>query len=100
MADQSLPSKTVLFTDARHILCSDLRWLSPAGTQLPVAGPPVPEVKPYADLNRMPRGIRLVAQPAHKTEPLARGTRLTRVIHDGGVYRSWYLDVKYGSGQS
>lgn len=99
MADGTLPAKTVLFTDARHILCSDLRWLSPEGVQLPVAGPPEPEVKPTTDLNRVPRGIRLVAQKAHKSDPLPRGTHFNRVIYDGGVYRSWYLDVKYRSGQ-
>lgn len=100
MADPTPPSKIVLFTDARHILCSDLRWFSPEGAQLPVAGPPEPEVKAHADLSRVPRGVRLVAQKAHKTDPLARGTRFSRVIQDGGVYRSWYLDVKYRSGQS
>jgi hypothetical protein len=92
-------AKAVLFTDARHIRCGDLEWRSPAGERLPVAGPPEPQVEAQAHPGSLPRGIRLEAQPAEKTEPLRTGPP-GRVIHEGGVYRSWGLAVEYPPGQN
>jgi hypothetical protein len=102
MSIETSPSspKTLLFTDLRHIRCGDLEWLSPGGEKLPVVGPPEPQGEAVARLGFVPRGVRLVAQPAAKGEPLPKGNRFGRVIRDGGLYRSWYLDVAYAPEQS
>ena len=42
------PPRQFLFLDYRHINPGDLRWFSPEGRQLPVAGPPEPPVKALA----------------------------------------------------
>ena len=55
------PEKQVLFTDYRHIEAGDLVWLSPEGKVIPVAGPPGDPVAVRADLEMVPRGIRLQA---------------------------------------
>ena len=93
-------AKMVLFTDLRHIRCGDLEWLSPEGKELPVAGPPEPEVEARPRTGFVPHGIRLVAQPAKKTEPLPKGSRFGRVIFESGTYRSWYWDLKYRPGEN
>jgi len=94
----SFPEK-MLFTDVRHILCGDLQWLAPDGGALPLNRPPEPPVQATAAPGRVPRGIRLAARPARKTDPVPEGTPVGRVIHDGGVYRSWRLEPNYPSGQ-
>ena len=101
MIDRIWP-KTVLFTDLRHIECGNLRWLSPTGEDIPVAGPPEPEVDAYAQLGMLPRGVRLVAQKPTKTDPIPQegNAGFTRVIYDSGLYRSWNLSVTYPSGSN
>lgn len=94
------PPKAHVFVDDRLISPGDLAWLSPEGKSLPVAGPPDPPVEAYADWSSVPRGIRLVAQPATKTDPLAaEGAPFGRVIMEDGIYRSWTLDVNYPPGR-
>lgn len=101
MTSSTSLQKTYLFTDYRHIRCSDLTWLSPQGDRLPVAGPQEPQVEAIAKTGSAPRGIRLVAQKAKKYEPLPRGVRRgSRVIFEDGLYRSWSLDVKYPQGKN
>jgi len=95
----SSQQKTFLFTDARHILCADLGWFSPEGKPLPLIAPPSPQVDAIARTGWVPRGIRLQAQKADKTNPLPPGTRLGRVIFDGGVYRSWIIKPTYPPGR-
>ena len=89
-----------LFTDFRHIMCGDLEWRSPDGRAIPVAGPPQPPVDVVADPDWLTYGIRLVAQPAAKTDPLPPGApRGSRVIYEHGVYRSWSINADYPPGQ-
>jgi hypothetical protein len=98
MSEYPIFPKNVLFVDARHIATNDLKWYSAEGALLPVAGPPEGNNQAFASLDKIPRGIRLEAQKAHKSDPLPAGTRFTRVIQDGGRFRSWYVDVHYRSG--
>ena len=93
----SKPPKRYLITDLRHIDPCDIQWHSPDGRVLPVAGPPDPPVPAVADPGLVPRGIRLVAQPARKTGPIEGLT--WRVLHDNGVYRSWRIEAKYPPGK-
>ena len=80
--------QAVLFTDLRHIRCGDLEWFSPQGELLPVMRPPASQADPHAELGYQPRGIRLVAQPATKTDPWEQGPP-GRVLYEDGLYRSW-----------
>ena len=92
------PRKQFLFTDLRHIDPGDLAWISPQGKAIPVAGPPDPPVPAHAILGGVPRGIRLIAQPAGKEGPIdgLRGT----VVYDDGLYRSWELKTNYPPGKN
>ncbi|HQM50630.1 MAG TPA: hypothetical protein PLJ71_18225 [Candidatus Hydrogenedentes bacterium] len=90
------PPAQFLFTDFRHIDPGDLNWLSPEGAALPVAGPPDPPVPAVASLGLVARGIRLVAQRAGKEGPV--DGLPGRVLHDGGLYRSWSLQTNYPAG--
>ena len=90
------PPKEFLFTDVRHIEVGDLQWLSPEGKPIPVAGPPDPPVRAHAVLGSVPRGIRLVAQPARKEGPIEELP--TRVLYHDGLYRSWAVQANYPSG--
>ena len=93
------PPKSYLFTDQRLIDPGDLRWLSPEGKPLPVAGPPEPMTDAYADWGSVPRGVRLVAQRAVKMEPLPKEHSVFgEVIVEDGMYRSWAMDVSYPPG--
>jgi len=92
--------KTYLFTDVRHICCGDLSWHSPEGQAIRLIDPPGPMVEAQARLNNVPRGVRLTAQRGSKSEPLAAGTALGRVIHEGGVYRSWVIRPRYPEGRN
>lgn len=91
--------KTILFTDWRHIRCSDLSWASPEGAALPLSRPPAPMVDAMPVMGQQPRGIRLIAQPAVKGAPLVFVNSIDfyigRVIYDGGMYRSWRLEAEY-----
>jgi hypothetical protein len=99
-----LTQKKVLFTDLRHILCSDLEWYSPTGEYLPLNSPPEPEVAAFAKKGLLPSGVEFFTQKAHKTEPLSlplNGYKLgPRVIFENGLYKSWYLDAIYPKNMS
>lgn len=100
MTRSNPPQKTVVFTDFRHIQCGDLGWVSPAGEGIPLRNPPGPRVEARAHVDLVPRGIRLQAQRASKTEPLELPEGIDvypRVMFDGGTYRAWYLHKDYGS---
>lgn len=90
--------QTLLFTDLRHIACGDLTWRGPEREALPLNDPPEPVVEVVADPGRVPRGIRLQAQPALKTDPLVNGPPMGHVICDGAVYRAWRLQPTYPPG--
>jgi hypothetical protein len=92
------PPKRFLFTDLRHIDPCDISWRSPDGKPLPVAGPPAPPVPATADTGLVPRGIRLVVQPARKEGPI--DNLPFRVLLDGGTYRSWSLTANYPPGKN
>jgi hypothetical protein len=96
----SQPQKTFLFTDARHILCGDLRWSTPEGTPVPLIAPPAPQIDVQAHSGWLPCGIRLVAQKAKKTDPLPAGTKIGRIVFDHGLYRSWFLNPVYPAGRN
>jgi len=87
-----------LFTDLRHILCSDLQWLGPddAPVRLNPRGEPVDV---HASTFMMPHGIRLVTEPAQKTEPrvMLPDEFPARIIHEGGMYRGWNIRRVPGS---
>ena len=89
--------QTYLFLDPRHIRCGDLVWCSPEGKAVPLINPPEPEVELHASPGFLSRGIRLLAQPAQKTEPIEGLTR--DVIFADGVYRAWSLAAEYPPGE-
>jgi len=90
--------KLYLFTDLRHILCSDMQWLGPDDRVIRL-NPRGEPVDAHASTFMMPRGIRLVAEPARKTEPVPThpGEFSARIIYDGGVYRGWNMRLVPGS---
>jgi len=94
----------ILFTDWRHIQCGHVSWLTAEGQQYGVGNPPEPQVAMHASPGAVPHGIRLVAQPARKTDPVDDWKGWGRIIWDGGRYRSWYLEIngvsKLGSGSA
>jgi hypothetical protein len=92
--------KTYLFTDARHIFCGDLGWVSPQGKPVPLIAPPEPPVDVQAHSGWLPQGIHLMAQKAEKTDPLPANVKLGRVIFDQGLYRSWFLNPRYPAGKN
>jgi len=100
MQDTAKP-KTYLFTDLRNIRCGDLDWVSPCGEVLPLIVPDqaARAVQAYARPQYLPRGIRLVAQRATKTDPLPENIVLGRVIREDGRYRSWYLECLFAGGR-
>jgi hypothetical protein len=98
MADTTAP-RTVLFVDFRHIRCGDLDWRAADGSRLPLIRPPEPQVEAHAHRGVVPYGIRLVAQPARKTQPLPSGTRIGGVIREDGTYRTWYLKTAHRPGR-
>ncbi len=91
-------SASYLFTDWRHIRCGDLQWWSPGGSPLPLKDPPQPIVKAHATAPFMPRGIRLVTQPATKMDPTPGPAG--QILYDGSVCRSWNLEFEYQDGHS
>ena len=50
----------------------------------------------------LPHGVHLVAQKPTKLDPIPQegNAGFTRVIYDGGMYRSWNLSVTYSSGSN
>ena len=94
-----LSQKKILFTDVRHILCSDLEWYSSEGKYPSLHAPSEQKHGVYARKGLMPQGVQLRVEPAQKTDPLPKGTRLgRRIIFENGLYRSWFLDVEYPAG--
>ncbi|MBI3921650.1 MAG: hypothetical protein HY318_09555 [Armatimonadetes bacterium] len=95
-------SRTILFTDLRHIRCGDLEWFSPSGERLPLIRPPEPQVEACARSGFVSRGVRLVAQTARKTEPLALPKGLGtcgRIMFESGSYRGWRMRASYRPGR-
>jgi len=80
-----------LFTDLRHILCSDLQWLGPDDKVVRLNPGSAPVVDVHASTFMVPHGIRLVTEPAQKTEPhdVVPGDMPARIMYDGGMYRCW-----------
>lgn len=91
------PPKRFLFTDLRHIDPGDLTWRGPDDKVIPVAGPPEPPVTATANLESVPRGIRLAVQKAQKEGPVSGLP--SEVVQDGDVYRAWKLKTIYPQGQ-
>ena len=58
-----------------------------------VGYPPEPQVEMHADPANAPYGVRLEAQPAKKTEPFDIGVGAGQIVYDGGIYRTWYLEI-------
>lgn len=90
------PPAQYVFTDYRHIDPGDISWMSPDGQSIPVAGPPEPPVAAIPNLGSVARGVRLVAKKARKEGPIPGLPG--RVLHDGGMYRSWSLQTNYPAG--
>jgi hypothetical protein len=99
-----MPTTKLLFTDFRHIQCGHLKWTTAGGEAYGVANPPGAPVALHAEPQQVPHGIRFEAQRAVKTGPVAEYCGWGRVIREGGVYRSWYLEInghsKLGSGSA
>ena len=74
----------ILFVDWRHIQCGRVDWRTRMGETLGVANPPGPPVPLCAYPQRVPHGIRLVAQPASTTEPIKEWKGWDRTIFDEG----------------
>lgn len=89
--------KKILFTDYRHICCGSLSWRDAKGVGVPLRLSPdatrTPVYAHYQEGYRIPTGIRLEAQPATKVADPINRIIGERVIHDQGVYRSWYMTV-------
>ena len=92
------PPRQFFFFDYRHIDPRDLRWFSPEGRQLPVAGPPEPPVKAWAGADDVADGIRLVAQKATRQGPI-KGLP-NAMLYEDGLYRAWSMNIDYGSGKN
>jgi hypothetical protein len=94
----------ILFTDWRDIQCGAVAWTTPAGERYGVGNPPEPQVAMRAERRFIPHGIRILAQPARKTEMITGWNGWGRVISDEGRYRSWYIEInrhsKLGSGSA
>lgn len=97
----------LLFFDWRDMACGHLQWTAPDGRAYGVATPSDdPDTPLHAVVNQVPHGVRLVAQPAHKTDPIGDWQGWGRVIYDDdrAMYRSWYLRInghaKLGTGSS
>ena len=96
-----LSSGPHLFLDWRFVLPGELGligpyWAARDGTPIPLRVRDAPEWKDrpidasYAPTD-VPQGIRIAAQPAEKGEPFPEhGPPGARIIHDDGIYRSWY----------
>jgi hypothetical protein len=90
-----------LFTDWRFILCGDVwggfHWAAKdSDERIPVrvTDDDGEYVKTPIDARfvpeDMPSGIRIVAQPADRSERLAPGQPPGQVMYDSGSYRTWY----------
>ena len=80
-----------LFCDWRHIRCGDLEWVTPDGVYLPTVNPASPESNAVATTAFVPHGIRLESKQAER-QLIPTPTQTGRIIYDGGVYRSWYME--------
>ena len=92
-----LPQRSFIFPDLRHVRCGDLRWRSKTGETLPLVPPAAPE-EALAGTGFVPHGVRLQAQVATKSDEPLQTSPPGRVIHDGGIYRSWALEATYPTG--
>ena len=91
-----LPSNIVYFHDWRYVHTGRHRWFLEDGSSLGLFTnePLTPmEYRP----GDVPKGVRLVAQPARKCEPVIESGPEADVIlfggnllHEGGLYRLWY----------
>lgn len=91
MAIKTFSQQRYLFTDLRHIRCGDLEWFSPEGDILGV-NPSGPAVQARADTGFVPYGIRLEGKQASR-EIIPNAPKTGRIIFDGGMYRSWYIQT-------
>lgn len=91
-----LPSNIVYFHDWRYVNTGGFAWLGPNKENVPMWGTgSVPHM--HLEHHDMPLGIRLVAQPARKSEPFLVPEKTQEiflsggiVIHEEGRYRLWY----------
>jgi len=108
--------KSVIFTDLRYIRAGSLGWYTSSGKRMNVTDPPEPPVDVYPSgapdgprVGMIPRGVRLVAQRATKSQPFAAGQGplgeapsgvlfYPKVIFDNGVYRCWQIVAQYPEG--
>ncbi len=81
------PQKTILFLDWRHVQCGRLQWYTPDGNALGLY-PGGAQGEAYPKPQMIAHGVRLVAQPATKGEPI-EGPFPSRIIYENGVYRGW-----------
>ena len=98
MADQPPAVKspaTVLFTDVRHILCGDLRWLDPSGATVPVTAEGFAPVGVAAQPTVQPRGVRFRAEPGRKMDLDTPTPPGSPVFCDGGLFRTWSLETEF-----
>ena len=97
-----MPPLKMLFMDWRNIQCGRLRWRTEDGTQLGVGNPPEPPVPLHSEVDCVPHGIRLEAQPPDTGGPVDGWKGWGRTMYDSGRYRSWHFEVnghtKLGSG--
>jgi hypothetical protein len=96
--------KKILFLDWRDIACGRLDWLNRAGERYGVGNPPGEPVEMHARPTGVPHGIRLAAQPARTSGPMANYAGWGKIIREDGRYRTWYLRVdghsKLGTGSA
>ena len=93
----TLPSNIVYFHDWRYVDTGAFSWVDADGEVVPLWAPdPLPPALrlKHSDI---PKGIRLVAQSAQKSDPVLTPENTSeqvflggRIIHDEGRYRLWY----------
>lgn len=89
--------RKILFLDWRDIKCGFLGWKDSAGNSLTLSSIQETQVELHATPMYVPRGIRLVAQSAQKTEPINAWRGWGRTIFDRGMYRSWFFEINGNS---
>lgn len=81
-----LLGKRLVFTNWHYVRPGTFRWRDAKGNALGLSTNVDPNAASFHQMD-VPRGIRLVAQPAKRSAPL--GVYFNTVIRDGNLFRAW-----------
>lgn len=93
-----------LFLDERHISAGQLAWQTADGRHVPLLAPQEPATRAFATgPQSVPTGVRLVVQPARRTDPFAVPADMQRlggasyplVSHEEGRYTWRFFQTTY-----